>query len=989
MLTYFSVLLIDLSKKTKAAEIRNNLSNELSMQMNDLVILIYEIVLFDSKQAKTKWLDKYAQTTQTVEKLTESPAPKLLARKMHIKMLHELLKNVFTEYLKIANKTGNDNYYKYQIDIQTSNIFSISSELNKNVLVLQKQTVTELSNLTQKVNKEVLMFIFSLTIFLIMAFIFLWKRVIRPIVFISKILPEYAIGSDLEPLKWKYNDEIGIFVNTFNDTLEKRNEWENELTLINRQLLNTNKDLAKARDAAEQASKAKSSFLANMSHEIRTPLNGIIGLTKLMLDLELSNKQKDYMRKIDRSAKALLGILNDVLDLSKIEAGKLRIDNHDFVFESVFKSIDDLFTIKIEEKGLELFFEIDPEIPQHLTGDPLRIKQVLINLVSNAVKFTDEGEIHIKAEVTEITDSDISILFSVRDTGVGIPANELEKIFTAFTQVDETSTRRYEGTGLGLAITKNLVSMMGGTVTVESDINMGSIFSFKLTLQIPVNAVSSNPNNLYGMKTLVVDDKETSREILRKILESWSFEVYTAKDGESALKLAQAEHEKGSPFHLVLVDWKMPGMDGFETAEKIREFSRDSGIHDKIIMIMVTAYEKELTEKMSGNDNFNFVLSKPVTPSILFDSIVNIQYPKNSAEAETYNEVAKAYPGNDIGGKSVLLVEDNSVNRLVAQETLQKFGLTVEVALNGKDAVEKVKSKKYDAVLMDIHMPVMDGYRATAEIRQIFDKKQLPIIALTADALDTHKEKCFAVGMNDHLSKPINIEILFKVLCKWLQVDYEIQEMRPSDEYFQQLTKNKITCLDIESAGKRINYDWELLRAAIATFRNDYKDAATTLNKLMENKQFEQAEIFLHELKGAAGYIGAVTIVKMAIDLRQALLDEKLDSTTLLTQELCSELDNVIININNIDADTYQSSNNIQCSDQRIKQVFSTVLDIISNFKLVPDETMTELSSVLQSYPIIFEKLESEINDFDYSKAEVTLKKATLQLGIDMEESDD
>jgi two-component system sensor histidine kinase/response regulator len=456
-------------------------------------------------------------------------------------------------------------------------------------------------------------------------------------------------------------------------------------------------------------------------------------------------------------------------------------------------------------------------------------------------------------------------------------------------------------------------------------------------------------------------------------------------DGESALELIQMENEKGVPFHLILLDWKMPGIDGFETAEKIRKYIGENSSPDKIIMIMVTAYEHDLSEKLEDKQNFNFILSKPITPSILFDSIVNVQYPISSDANSQLNDEYKYNINGNINGKKILLVEDNDVNRLVAKETLQKFGLIVDTALNGKEAVEKIQDTTYDAILMDIQMPIMDGYRATIEIRKLFSKEQLPIIALTADAMDSHRENCFAVGMNDHLAKPINAEILFNTLCKWLEVNLSMPEIKPSEEDISQLVRSNINGLDIKAAAERINYDWNILQAALKTFRDNYEKGDLVLNELIAAKQTEKTLTYLHEMIGSAGYIGAMSLIEKAKVFRDKLTEDNFKDIEQCLEPLNSELNNVIELISKVDSSYMINDPDTDNYKQDVKSILSDALDIMNSYRLIPEEMLSDIYNILRRYPIIFEKLESEINNFDYAKAAETIKKAAKQLGVDLE----
>jgi PAS domain S-box-containing protein len=639
-------------------------------------------------------------------------------------------------------------------------------------------------------------------------------------------------------------------------------------------------ELRIAKETAIEATKAKSEFLANMSHEIRTPMNAIIGMAHLAMKTDLTAKQYDYLKKVDISAKSLLGIINDILDFSKIEAGKMDMESVDFQLEDTLDNISTLVGIKTQEKGLELLFKTDPSVPTALVGDPLRLGQILINLSNNAVKFTDTGEIVVSTELVKKNKAQVALKFSVRDSGIGMTAEQAAKLFQPFAQADSSTTRKYGGTGLGLTISKRLAEMMGGEIWVESEQRRGSIFSFTANFGLGKEKAQKQykpTSELCGMKVLVVDDSATSRSIFQEMLESFSFEVSVAASGEEGITELEAAN-KEKPFELVIIDWKMPGMDGIEASKRIKNHT---GLNKIPAIVLVTAYGREEVMQQTDQLGLEGFLLKPVNPSMLFDTIMQAfgeAVPETSRVAKRHEQEAESL--EHIRGANVLLVEDNEINQQVAREILEGAGLNIALANDGQEAVNSVKESNYDAVLMDVQMPVMDGYTATREIRKDRRFKNLPIIAMTAHAMAGDEDKSLEAGMNGHVTKPIDPDQLFSTLQKWIKPsEKRVQDLQPEVPVEQSESDKTVPAedelpeslsgFDLADGIKRLMGNKRLYRKLLLDFGANYSGIAGEIWEALEAKDFKQAHSLVHNLKGLSGNLEATNLQAAAVEMEK------------------------------------------------------------------------------------------------------------------------
>ena len=634
-------------------------------------------------------------------------------------------------------------------------------------------------------------------------------------------------------------------------------------------------ELREARREAEEAAKAKADFLANMSHEIRTPMNAIIGMAHLALKTDLTPRQRDYLKKIQGSSQHLLGLLNDVLDVSKIEAGRMTVERIDFELERVLENVAGLIGERTSAKGLELILDLAPDVPPTLVGDPLRLGQVLVNLAGNAVKFTDAGEVEIRVAIEEAGAEEVLLRFSVRDTGIGLTAEQSARLFRSFEQADASTTRRYGGTGLGLAISKRLVELMGGTIGVESEPGAGATFSFTARL-----GRSTTParrlvpaTDLRGRRVLVADDNPHAREVVGEMLKSMTFEVTAVASGTEAVREIARADAAGAPYEVVFLDWQMPTLDGVATAREVTRLA----LGRRPQVVMITAYGRDELFKAASGAGIEDVLVKPVTPSLLFDTTMRILAPRDAARAGEAPVPAppEAGPGA-IAGARILLVEDNELNREVATELLTQVGAVVETAADGEEALRKVDAGSWDLVLMDVQMPVLDGLATAREIRRRPRHAELPIVAMTANAMSGDRERCLAAGMNDHVAKPIDPEELCRKLLRWLGRRAAAAPAGAADLVPAAREGGVDLLADVAGLDTQAGLALSLGRpdvyfTLLRMYADGQRDFAARFAAAVSGADWVEAERHAHTLKGVSAQIGATGVRALAERLELAV----------------------------------------------------------------------------------------------------------------------
>lgn len=736
------------------------------------------------------------------------------------------------------------------------------------------------------------------------------RRMASPLLKLSELTADMARNPQLgNRFRVRGEDELAQLGASFNqmiDSLQARDrELDNYRQGLEELVEQRTHELKIAVDAANEASRAKSDFLARMSHEIRTPMNAIVGLGQLLLKSGLNEHQRRQQEQVLSATDMLLGLIDDILDYSRIEAGKLEVEQIPFALEQILNDVSSQLALRAQQRGLELLLHLEADVPPRIVSDPLRLRQILINLVSNAIKFTEQGEIIVRVRhIPAPSDSAHDWLsFSVSDTGMGIPTDKLDSLFTPFTQVDSSMTRRFGGSGLGLAICRQLVDLLGGHIRVDSRLDAGSTFTFNIPYRIapddigPAHLPSAEPG-LQHKRALIIDDNASAREILQAMLDELGMRTQTAASGEQGLQMLQQASAAGDPFELILLDWLMPGMDGIETARNINSRMKT----DIPAILMVTAGSYEKLSILGDSAGLKHILTKPVNRSALHDSILeSLNLHRNSSPHEPTNSGSN-HDFSPIHHARILLVDDVEINRMVALALLEETGVQVDTAEHGRQALDMLNRTRYDLILMDIQMPEMDGLTATREIRKQPSHANLPIVAMTAHARASDREASLQAGMNDHLTKPVNQNELYHTLLKWIphrQVDAAQTPVPAAAPLPAPATTSQpaggipglpvLPGIDSEVGLRHSLNKPDLYLRILSRFPLDFANNIKDMRQAIATGDWPLARRLAHSLKSGAATIGAIELSTQARHAELALAEAQqpeADALEFMEQEL-------------------------------------------------------------------------------------------------------